>query len=109
LIEAEQQLRAKYRALVEVSGAQPIALDRLRQLLGQLARELARAPGRGRAAINVDVMAEKLGLGALTNAFVELGVATGVLVEEVKGYVRFENPGTLDYFTTVGSGGTESS
>ncbi len=109
LIEAEQQLRAKYRALVETSGAQPIALERLRQLLGQLARELARVPGGGRAAINVDAMAEKLGLGPLKNVFAELGVATGVLVEEVKGYVRFENPGALEYFTTIGSSGSESS
>jgi len=46
-------------------------------------------------------MAGKLRLGSLGNAFVETAVGIGILVEESKGYVRFENPETLDYFTTV--------
>jgi len=104
LIESEWQLQEQYRALVKASGAQPIALDRLRQLLGKLARELARVPGGGRAAINVDSMAEKLDLGPLKNAFVELGVATGILAQEVKGYIAFDNPEALEYFTAIGSG-----
>jgi hypothetical protein len=101
LDEVEKRLKTGYQALVKANG--PLAIDEgtLRHLLGKLARYLSRVPGGGRAAINVDTMASKLQLGGLRDAFVGMAVDTGILVEEPKGYVRFDHPETLDYFTTV--------
>jgi hypothetical protein len=105
LHEVEQRFRSKYRALVETAGAQPIDIETMRALLGRLARVLDTVPGGGRAAANMDWVAGKLALGQALGGFVAIGVATGVLVEESKGYLRFDDPKTLEYFTTVGSGG----
>jgi hypothetical protein len=58
-------------------------------------------PAIGRA-INVDTMAGKLQLGRLRDAFVEITVGTGILVEEPKGSVSFDHPETLDYFCCSG-------
>jgi hypothetical protein len=101
LYEVEKRLRANYQALAKAKG--PLAIDEgtLRHLLGELARYPARVPGGGQAAINVDTMAGKLQLGPLRDAFVATAVGIGILVEEPKGYVRFDHPETLNYFTTV--------
>jgi hypothetical protein len=101
LYEVEECLRTKYQALAKAKG--PLAIDEgtLRHLLGELARYLARVPGGGQGAINVDTMAGKLQLGPLRDAFVATAVGIGILVEEPKGYVRFDHPETLNYFTTV--------
>jgi hypothetical protein len=103
LAEAEKRLRTGYQAIAIAKG--PLAIDEctLRHLLGELARYVTRVPGGGRvrAAINVDWMAGKLQLGHLRDAFVETAVGIGILVEEPRGYVRFDNLETLHYFTTV--------
>jgi len=101
LHEVEKRLRTGYQAFAKAKG--PLAIDEgmLRHQLGELARHLERVPGGGRAAINVNAMADKLQLGHLCDAFVTTALAIGILVEEVKGYIRFDHPETLDYFTTV--------
>jgi len=104
LHEVEQRLRSNYRVLTETAGTQPIDIETMRVLLGRLARAMYGVPGGGRAAASIDWVDGKLALGEARGAFVAIGVATGVLVEEFKGYVRFDDPKTLEYFTTVGAG-----
>jgi hypothetical protein len=94
-------IETTYRVLATGRGTLPLDLVRVRHLLGRLARVLVEVPGGGRAAIHVDALAERLGLGSERGDFVDIATATGLLVQEIEGYVRFGDRNTLEYFTTV--------
>ena len=104
LDEIEERLRTKYQALVESSGPQPITLQQMRQLLAGLAHEFARGPGGGhvgKVMMPIDGIADKLELGPVRDAFVQIGVATGVL-DQIRNHIGFVDSKTLDYFTSIG-------
>src|SRR5437867_2832725 len=104
LHQVERRFRARFRSLKLEKAELGLDGDTVRQLLGRLARGLMAVPFGGKVSVNEDKLDEIIGEGDDCQAFKEIATGIGTLVEEPKGYFRFADIETFDYFTSIGAG-----
>jgi hypothetical protein len=97
----ERLFQSRFRALQQQRGALPFDGDAIRRILGRLAKGLVHVPFGGKISVSREKMDEILQLHDQLDDFTEIAVGIGFLVEEPKGYFRFADIQTFEYFTSV--------
>jgi hypothetical protein len=100
--EVEKLFRRRFLELLEAKGQLGLNRDTVRSLLATLARGLMEVPFGGSISISREKLVQILGAESQVDAFTEIASGMGFLIQEPKGYFRFADNNSFEYFTSLG-------